>query len=136
MILPTPKESTKGNQIDTDDIEMRLREEINKKMEICMQLISEQNSGNADGLVDKIDTVVFNLNQLEHQCKRGQLALEQEVDRLDSLVNSKEGLAQKQDKSRQKDGTSPSNISRKGSKSEKSLSKGKAKTVASRIRDE
>jgi hypothetical protein len=111
------------------ELEQRLRHELDKKMEVCVNLIAsnlEQKEGRV--LADKVNEVSFSLNQLENECRRNKMMLEKELDTLAALI--KETSTQLPAYSRLTEHELPSKSPpklplSKNSKSEKSISKGK-----------
>ena len=113
-----------------------MREEVNRKMEICISLINESKEGMDGSLTEDVKELAFKINQVETQCQRNRLYFEKELDSIETAV--KENSTQvPHSRVLQSEGRSKSPIDRSkvqnNSRSDKSLSRGKQNKSATAI---
>jgi hypothetical protein len=112
------------------ELEVRLREELNKKMEICVRLINSAAQSDKPSH-ERMSEMAFNLNQLENECRRNRMMFEKDIDNLTALVKEN-STALPHNHSRltnpdphSRSPTKPLKSRSRNSKSDRSLSKGK-----------
>ena len=130
------RQTTRSAAPDFEGIEDRLREEINKKMEICVRLINS-NAGEVSererGLGDRVNELAFTVNQLENECRRNKMMHEKDIDRLTSVLKDNSTAIPNHSRVTEREvpsrspgrGTNLIHSKSKNSRSDKSLSRGK-----------